>query len=132
MGSLRVWVVVLALVSFCAGAIGGMLMVRREAPVYADAGQFSDYRREFVKRFDLSPERARLLGELLANYEGEYDDIRQRALERSMADMEPELVSLGNRYGGIIRNNVLPPSQRDSFADSRLAQPWTPVPEPRR
>lgn len=132
MDSLRVWVVVLALVSFSAGGVGGQLLARQGAPAYADTGHFSTYRNQFVERFDLSPERERLLGELLANYEKEYEDIRQRALERSMADMEPELVSLGNRYSGIIRNNVLPPSQRALFVDHALAQPWTPVTEPRR
>ena len=131
MGALRIWVVILALVSFTAGGVGGLLLAPRGGSVYADAGHFRDYQQHFARQFDLSPERADLLAQLLRRYESEFESVRQRALERSMTDMEPELVRLGNRYRGIIRNNVLPLSQREEFTDSALAEPWSPVPEPR-
>jgi hypothetical protein len=131
MGALRIWVVILALVSFTAGGVGGLMLAPRGGSVYADAGHFSDYQRHFVEHFDLSRERADLLASLLRRYESEFESVRQRALERSMTDMEPELVRLGNRYRGIIRNNVLPLSQREEFTDFALAEPWSPVPESR-
>ena len=131
MGALRFWVVVLALVSFCAGGVGGLLLAPRGGSVYADAGHFRDYEQHFVEHFELSPERADLLAHLLRRYESEFESVRQQALERSMSDMEPELVRLGNRYRDIIRNNVLPLSQREEFTDFALAEPWSPVPEAR-
>lgn len=131
MGAMRIWVVVLALVSFSAGGVGGLLLAPQGSAVYAETGHFRDYHRHFVERFELSPERANLLGSLLRHYERDFESVRQRALERSMSDMEPELVRLGNRYRDIIRNNVLPESQRDQFTEFAQAQPWSPVPESR-
>lgn len=131
MGALRIWVVILALVSFTAGGVGGLLLAPQGGSVYADAGHFKDYQQHFVEHFDLSRERADLLADLLRRYESEFESVRQRALERSMTDMEPELVRLGNRYRGIIRNNVLPLSKRGEFTDFALPEPWSPVPESR-
>jgi len=131
MGAQRVWVVALALVCFSAGSVGGLLMAPRTGPVYAEAGHFSDYHRHFVEHFELSPERARLLRDLLLHYEADFESVRQRALQQSMTEMEPELVILDNRYRGIIRSRVLPPSQREEFTDYAFAEPWSPVPESR-
>ena len=131
MGALRIWAVILALVSFSAGGVGGLLLAPRGGSVYADAGHFRDYQQHFVEQFELSAERADLLAQLLRHYETEFESVRQRALERSMSDMEPELVRLGNRYRDIIRNNVLPLNQRDEFTDYALAKPWSPVPQAR-
>ena len=128
MAILRVWVVVLALTSFSAGAMGGLLVAESGSEDLGPGGHFRDYHRHFVEHFDLSPERARLLAGLLRRYEQDFEDVRQRALERSRSEMEPELVLLGNRYRGIIRNNVLPERQRDEFTEYALARPWSPVP----
>jgi len=129
---LRVWIVVLALVSFAAGGVGGLLVNRRCPDDYGPQGHFRDYHRHFVEQFDLSPERSRLLAQLLSQYEQDFEDVRQRALERSRSEMEPELVVLANRYRGIIRNNVLPPEQREQFTEYALSEPWSPLPQAAR
>lgn len=130
MDRLRLWIASLALVCFLAGGAGGLLVARGSRPGGGALGPFEDYRRMFAAHFDLSPERARLMGELLRNYHKDIEDVRQRALEASMSDLEPDLNRLGLRYRDLIRNHVLPEDQRAEFDRLAAASPWPTVPSP--
>jgi len=122
--SLRLWIGILALACFGAGTGFGFQLSLRMHPRQFAGGPFEDYQREFSERFRLSPERTRLLGQLLANYAAEIENLKQARLERSMSAMEGDLQSLGREYHDLIRNHVLPPGQRPDF--DQLAA-WSPV-----
>ena len=124
MNNPRAWIAVLAVVAFLAGLAGGMLLSARTQT--REHAPFEDYRREFVARFELDPERARLFDELLRNYARELEDIRQRALANSLSAMDEQLAATGLRYRDRIRNHVLPESRRAEF--DALARGWNPVP----
>ena len=126
MNNARLWISVLAAVAFLAGMASGLLVAARTRPQVRSDAPFEDYRREFVERFELEPDRARLFAELLRNYGRELEDIRQRALASSLSAMDEQLVATGLRYRDRIRNHVLRPDQRDEF--DALAKNWNPVP----
>lgn len=126
MNNPRVWIVVLAAVAFLAGMASGLLVASRTRPQVPSDVPFEDYRREFVERFHLDADRARLFAELLRNYSRELEDIRQRALASSLSAMDEQLVATGLRYRDRIRNHVLPEAQRSEF--DALASTWNPVP----
>jgi hypothetical protein len=92
------------------------------------ARPFEDYQRMFLSEFDVSPERAWLFSQLMRNYDDEIEDLRQTALENSMAELGPELNRLGLRYRDQIRNHVLPEDQRGDFDRLALASAW-PTPD---
>ena len=118
---LRSWVAELALTAFGAGGLSGVLVERsRHASEPLADGPFHDYRTLFEEHFQLTPERQRLFGQVVRHYQRELDEVRQRALEDSMDSLEPDLISLGLRYRDLIRNHVLPESDRAEF--DRLAQ----------
>jgi hypothetical protein len=112
---LRAWILLLALVSFLAGLATGVVHERRsEEPT----GAFAAYRERLVREFDLAPARERGLALLLENFERELEALETRGLE----SLEPELVAIGERYQGWIRELVVPPSQWDRF-DLMLGAP---------
>ncbi len=125
MENVRLWVLLLALTCFAAGLSAGMTLARPSAtPVRFDE-PFAEYRRAFQQRFQLEPERERLFGELLRNYQRDFDASRERVLAASRSQLEPELAELGLRYRQLIRDHVLPPARRDEF--DQLAREWVPI-----
>lgn len=125
LGRLRSWVASLALISFLAGGLAGVLLERQlSAAEPGPSGPFEDYRQLFSERFDLSPERERLFEQVVQHYQRELEEVRQRALEDSMGTLEPELVRLGLRYRDLIRNHVLPRTDRPEFDRLAQASPW--------
>lgn len=125
MSNARPWIAVLATVVFLAGMASGLLIAERARPREISNAPFADFRREFVARFGLDPERERLFADLLRHYGRELDDIRQRHLAASLSAMEDELAAAGLRYRDSIRNHVLPEARRAEF--DALAQTWNPV-----
>ncbi len=123
MESVRLWVILLALTCFAAGLSAGMVLAR-PAQVASDE-PFAEYRRAFQQRFELEPERERLFGELLRNYQRDFDASRERVLAASRSQLEPELAELGLRYRQLIRDHVLPPARREEF--DQLAREWVPI-----
>jgi hypothetical protein len=112
---LRLWILLLALVSFLAGLASGIgFERRRDEPT----GAFAYYRERLARDFDLTPARERGLALLLENYERELERLETRGLE----DLEPELVAVGERYQSWIRQLVIPPSQWERF-DLMLGAP---------
>ncbi len=113
MNTLRLWIALLVAVVFLAGFAGGLLVARRLAPPPAPAGAFADYRVRLVEEFALTAERERGLAGILERYRRELDDLSSRQAEA----LEPELARLGLKYRDLVRDYVLPESQRARFDD---------------
>lgn len=119
MSGLRAWILLLVGTVFLVGFASGLLTARRLAPPPAPSGAFVDYRQLLVQEFDLSPERERGLAGILERYRRELDDLSSRHAE----NLEPELARLGTKYHGLVRDHVLPESQRPRF-DELVAVHW--------
>jgi len=129
--SLRLWILLLAGTCFAAGLGAGVLLGEARAaggPARPEASDPSaDYRRLFEATFELSQPRRELVAELLRRYDEEVEEIRQRALAQSIAEVEDELAGVGLRYRDAIRNHVLPPAERSRF-DELVALGASPLP----
>lgn len=120
MTNLRFWVLVLVFTSFAIGLASGAgvaMLLQRPAP---DAGPFADYERRLVERFQLPPERARLLRVILASYNQEIEEIKDRHMADYTSAMEPELMKKGREYRDLILNRVIPQSQRPELEQIAL------------
>jgi uncharacterized membrane protein len=118
--NLRFWVLVLVFTSFAIGLASGAgvaMLVQKPAP---DAGPFADYERRLVERFQLPPERARLLRVVLASYNQEIEEIKDRHMADYTSAMEPELMKTGRQYRDLILNRVIPHSQRSELEQIAL------------
>jgi hypothetical protein len=125
--NLRLWIVLLALSAFGAGiGVGWFGSSRNQAELEHNrsSGPFEAYRREFVATFKPSPERARLLGELLAHYQREIEVQEQVQLDRGREELERELGKLALTYRERIRNSVLPPDQRGEYDRLAAGMDW--------
>jgi hypothetical protein len=119
---LRFWVCVLALVCFAVGISTGLLLSGGRARASrGPAAPFDEYRVAFSRRFDLDRDRERLFSELLRNYALEIEAARTRLLSQNQPALDAELVEIGDRYRGLIRDQVLPPSRREEF-DTQAGQ----------
>ena len=131
MTNLRLWILVLAGTCFAAGLGAGVLVgegrATRSLPSTRARDPSADYRRLFEATFDLAPARRELAAELLRRYDEEVEEIRQRALARSIAEIEDELARVGLRYRDAIRNHELPPPERERF-DELVALGASPLP----
>jgi len=124
--SLRLWIAILAATAFGVGLASGVLLAGRMRPATAENGPFEHFQRRFAQTFELSPERDRLLGELLANYKREIESLQQEHLARSMSDLEGDLSELGLTYRERIRNSVLPAERRPEYDRLAAGSDWTP------
>jgi hypothetical protein len=122
----RLWVAILAVVCFLAGSATGLLYASATRPPASSGGPFDEYKRAFCERFKLDAQRTKLFDDLMRNYHKEIEDVRQRALANSLAEMEPQLVKLGDRYRDVIRDHALPENQRAEF--DALSNAFNPLP----
>jgi hypothetical protein len=121
----RFWVVLLALVSFGAGAAAGLWASASRLQPPAKDGPFEDYRRLLLSSFPLSQERARHLETVLAAYAKDLEAIQARRREDTMALYGPELEERGRYYRSLIQDRVLPEDQRERFQQLALGLPTT-------
>jgi len=123
----------LAATCFAAGMGSGVLVGEtravRRAPPPGTRVPSADYRELFEQTFELSPARRELAAELLRRYDEEVEEIRQRALAASIAQVQDELARVGLRYRDAIRNHVLPAGERARF-DQLVAQGVSPRARP--
>ena len=126
MNSLRLWILVLALVSFAAGGAAGALVAARIFRPAPEHGPFSRYERELVRSFDLSSERAALLHALLVGYQRDIDRIKSGRMRDTLSAMEPDLAARGLWYREQIRDKVLPPDRRAEFDGPAFVSTWYP------
>lgn len=122
MNDTRLWVLILALVSFFAGVAGGVTFATGAAE---ERGPLADYERQLLATFDLTPERTRALRTVLRVYRREIDRIEREHLAAYRTAIEPDLAALGIVYNGHIRDQVLPRSERVLFDDLSRGSPFT-------
>jgi len=121
--NLRLWVVLLALVSFGAGAAAGIWGTAARLKPPAKTGPFEDYRRMLLATFPLSSERSEHLETVLAAYAREIEGIQARRLADTMSLYGPELEERGRYYRSLIKDRVLPEDQRERFEQLALGLP---------
>jgi len=124
--SLRLWILLLALVSFSAGAAAGTLVAASAFRPAPPAGPFVEYERELVRTFGLSPQRTALLHVLIAGYQKDIERIQSAHTAQTLSAMEPELAKTGRWYREQIRDKVLPPDRRAGFDSSDFVSTWNP------
>jgi len=122
----RLWIVLLALVSFGAGAAAGIWATAARLHPAPKVGPFEDYRHMLLEAFPMSPERAQHLETVLAAYAREIDGIQARRVADTMSLYGPELEERGRYYRSLIRDRVLPEDQRERFERLALGLPPNP------
>lgn len=123
MNSVRLWVSLASVVWFVSGVSLGLLgaeVWRKEPP---ELGPIEHYTERMVDEFGMEPERARLFRLLMQGYQEEKDRIKAQHMAAQRTAMEPELEKLGARYTKLIRDKVLPESERARFDALRLGTP---------
>jgi len=102
----RLWIVVLALVSFLAGLAAGLVgsdHTRREVADHRGPG---DFERRFTQLFDLDPEGQKLLAELLAAYNSQIESIELENETRRAAEAHFQMEQSLLKVGAELRENV--------------------------
>ena len=127
MKSLRLWIVLLAVVCFGAGTAAGALATAANLRTPPEGGPFTAYERQLVQTFGLTDERARLLRALLSGYERDIERIKAGRMAETMSAMEPELAARGRWYHEQIRDKVLPPGRQAEFDGPAFVSTWTPA-----
>ena len=125
MNNPRFWIVLLALVSFGAGAAAGVWATAARLHPDPKVGPFEDYRRMLLESFPMSPERAQHLETVLAAYARDIDGIQARRVADTMSLYGPELEERGRYYRSLIKDRVLPEDQRERFEQLALGLPTT-------
>jgi predicted nuclease with TOPRIM domain len=110
MKSERLWVLVLALTTFCAGLAAGVLLSFGRAPAQ-ESRPFAGYESRLTEAFDLDEERVENLRYILEDYEDQIDALK----ERNIAALDPELVKIGLDHRELIRTWVVPEHHRQEF-----------------
>jgi len=113
--NLRLWVILLTGTSFAAGLALGFLLGAQDRHPVERPGPFADYAALLVSEFDLSSARTEALHSILESYQRDIDGIKNTHTAEYMADIEPGLRELGERYAGYIRDDLIPASERERF-----------------
>jgi len=119
MSSEKLWIVILALVCFLAGAAGGVLAAPRLL-ARPDPGPFANFQARLSDTFDLSADRRAALRSVMEEYERRLEKVEARFVEET-AD---ERARLGLECVSTIKKHVLPPDRLqefDSMAEGRLS-----------
>jgi len=118
--ALRLWIVLLAGLSFLGGGAAGRWMTLRDVQATDERGPFEDYAQLLQRRYDLGEERMGYLRVVLETYERDLLRLEQRLLTEYRSAAEPELRALNREYEGYIRDRVLPPGRRSEY-DASIA-----------
>lgn len=115
MNQVKAWVIILALVSFGAGLAAGIFWTTQRLRPQVAPGPFDQYRERLITEFDVPADRIGPLTKILAAYEKEIEQIKDRYQVATMAQMEPELADRGRYYRDLIQNSLLQGAQRERF-----------------
>ena len=115
MNSARLWLTVASLIWFISGVSLGLLGAGLWTEPEPDPSPIEHYTDRMIAEFEMKPERARLFRHLMAGYQEEIERIKEQHIAEQRSAMEPELTKLGDRYTGLIRDKVLPESERAKF-----------------
>ena len=110
MKSERLWVLLLALTTLCAGLAAGVLLSLRRHPL-RESGPFAGYEAQMVAAFDLDEERIGNLRWILQDYEDKIDQLK----EQNLAGLDAKLVKIGRDHRELIRAYVVPEHHRQEF-----------------
>lgn len=130
MKDIRSWILILALVCFVAGGVAGRIVTERSLAGDPGRGALSQYESLLVGEFELDPERSRYLHGILESYELEVERIKDEHVAAYRSAIEPDLRRLGIEYNTLIRDKVLPPSQRPEFDRLAAGQVASALPTP--
>ena len=122
MSSERLWIALLAAVSFLAGGAGGMLVgldMPRPAP-----GPFAAFEEHLATTFELDARARRNLRQALIEYHEEEDRLKAKGV----AVLDEELVASGRLCADRIREWVIPRTRREDF-DRMVLGEWPPSEE---
>lgn len=106
MNNPRLWIVVLALVSFLAGLAAGLMGSERTRRGVVDHRGPGDFERRFTQVFDLDPEGQKLLAELLAAYNSQVESIELDNETRRAAEAHTQIEQSLLEVGTELRENV--------------------------
>ncbi len=110
MESERLWIVLLAAVSFLAGAAGGLLLgMNVEKP--GEPAPFEAFEDRFTEAFDLDARQRADLRFILGRYWDKLEELKARGA----ADHEKELIQIGLTCKQHIREFVLPEERLEEF-----------------
>lgn len=126
--NLRAWILVLALTCFAAGTGAGLLLALRLRPARPADRPFADYEKLFRQSFELEPERQAAFHDLLRAYERDLERVRREHLAAYRSSMESDLLKLGRDYGELVRDLVLPASQRERYDELAAGLPFPETP----
>lgn len=115
MSGLRIWISILALVCFLAGAAAGFVIGEYSRKAPPDDRFFGDFERRFVEHFHLDAEHQGFLAELLRLQRVEFEKILNRHTAEFQAQMEEDFCQAGLEYRSLIRNHLLTAQQRPEF-----------------
>jgi len=110
MNSERLWVLVLAATTFCAGLAAGVLLSNRVHAAQQER-PFGAYEAQMVAAFDLDEERLRNLRWILDAYRVKIEALK----ERNIAGLDSELVKIGHDSRELIKTYVIPEYHRQQF-----------------
>jgi len=110
MSSERVWLGLLVLTVFAAGAAAGLLLSFRLRPVHA-GDPFHAYQERMIETFDLDEERQENLRWILHDYQAKVEALK----ERNLAAMDAELVEIGRSHRELVRSKVVPERHLGEF-----------------
>lgn len=111
MKDLRFWSIVLSVTWFLVGLAAGHLVSAGEP----EPGRLAGYADRLSAEFDLKGDRRSYLVQVLDRFESERLEIRNRYDAQMRASMEPELRELNRAKDDVIRNEIIPPKQRERF-----------------
>ena len=124
MNASRAWILLLMLVVFLTGVVGGVLSERLSAE-RPKGGPMEDYALLLEREFDLSPARMSHLRTLVAAYTEDVDRVVREHEAAYRAALEPDLSPLNEEYDKLVRDLVLPPKHRQRFDELAAGIPLT-------
>ena len=110
MSSERLWVVVLAVTSFLAGAAASLFLTLQRAPVQ-DPGPFAHYEARLVEEYEIGDEERRKLRQILEVFHDEVELLKARQL----AEYEAEMAKAGEDCFTRIHDWVIPAEHLERF-----------------
>ena len=110
MSSERLWVLLLAATTFCAGLAAGVLLSARVHSARAER-PFDAYEAQMTAAFDLDEEQVRNLRYILQDYQEQIEALK----ESNIAALDPKLVKIGRDHRELIRTWVVPEHHRQQF-----------------
>jgi len=127
MNSERLWVVVLVVTSFLAGAAASLFLSIRRFPIQ-ESGPFAVYEALLVEEYEIAPDERQKLRQILDVYHDEVERLKARQLEA----FDAELVKAGEDCLARIHDWVIPPERVASFRDHAGLGPTAPGVTPGR